>query len=163
MPDGRFVDRVSALHDAWAERRDVAHLARDHGYEAQTAILQRLHAWSRDLVADVGTVYGRELSLELSPISGEDVGQPGFSIVLNRRFGADFRLVRRSRQGEDAWHLAVSMRHAGPAGEPVMVVGPERRSGHWTRARLEDVVLSLLGAVERSRDSRGGAQATVAR
>jgi len=36
-----------------------------------------------------------------------------------------------------------------------VAAGPERRYGQWTRARLEDLLLSLLGAYERAR-SEGG-------
>jgi hypothetical protein len=32
----------------------------------------------------------------------------------------------------------------------MVTAGPERRNGQWTRGRVEDILLSVLGAYERA-------------
>ena len=60
-----------------------------------------------------------------------------------------FSLAERRRMGGSRWFIAVSVATAGPGGSAV-AAGPERRNGQWTRGRLEEVLLSVLGAYERS-------------
>jgi hypothetical protein len=50
------------------------------------------------------------------------------------------------------------MTTGGPRGTSI-AAGPERRNGQWTRARVEDLLLSLLGAYERDRSDEPGAAA----
>ena len=65
-----------------------------------------------------------------------------------------FALTERRRMGGTRWFVAVSVGSGGPGGS-ITPAGPERKNGQWTRSRLEDILLSVLGAYERAH-SEGG-------
>lgn len=144
-----FFQRVQALRESWAERRQVRALASSHDFDSQFQLLQLLHAWSHDAGSDVREVYGDELDVELGPEPRYDDRNPGFTLSLAPGYSATLVLVERQRTGAAHWFVSVTMNSAGPGGAAVSA-GPQRRTGQWTRGQLEDLVLSLLGAYERS-------------
>lgn len=144
-----FLQRVQTLRESWSERRQVRALASSHDFESQFQLLAMLHAWARDAVQDVQEVYGDELSVELGPEPGHEDRNPGFTITLAPGYSAALVLVERQRTGASHWFVSVTLNSAGP-GASAVSAGPQRRTGQWTRGQLEDLVLSLLGAYERS-------------
>ncbi|MCL6644943.1 MAG: hypothetical protein K6U88_08195 [Dehalococcoidia bacterium] len=157
-----FRRRVEQLRDAWEERRALRGIAGAHDRESQLALLRTLHGWAMEAAADIRAVYGPGLAVEVSRLSADDAAPAAFTVSVARDHTLTFALVERRRVGGVRWHIAVTMSTGGPRGSTV-AAGPERRNGQWTRARLEDLLLSLLGAYERARSeggvSRGGAQA----
>lgn len=149
MATERFADRVRALRDNWVERRQVRALASAHDFDSQYRLLCTLHEWAGEGVRDIRGVYGPLLPVRVSPSPPDDRRNASFSVVLGDAYVLSFALTDRRRSGASRWYIAVSMASAGPAGNAV-AAGPERRNGQWTRGRLEDLLLTVLGAYERS-------------
>ncbi|MCX7618345.1 hypothetical protein [Tepidiforma sp.] len=149
-----FRRRVEQLRDAWAERRALRGIAGAHDRASQAALLRTLHGWAAEAAADIRAVYGAALPVQVSPLPpGEEAA--AFTVSVARDYTLTFALVERRRMGGPRWHIAVTLSTAGPRGAAV-AAGPERRNGQWTRARLEDLLLSLLGAYERDRSEGQG-------
>jgi len=144
-----FADRVRALRDSWLERRQVRALASAHDFDSQYRLLRTLHEWASEGVRDIHGVYGPSLPIRVSPPPRPDRREAAFSVVLGDAHVLSFALSERRRAGGSRWYIAVSIGSAGPAGNAV-AAGPERRNGQWTRGRLEDLLLTVLGAWERS-------------
>lgn len=142
-----FAQRVQALRDAWQERREVKGLASNHDYGSQYALLLTLHRWTAQAAAQIAEIYDGTLNVAVSA-APDQTGIPGFQFVLADAFTVSFRLDERRRMGASRWHIAVSVAAGGAGG--VVPAGPERRNGQWTRSRVEDLLLSVLGAYERS-------------
>ncbi len=144
---GPFIERVQALRASWQERREVLGIAGSHEYDPQLGLLLTIYRWTSEAAAQVSAVYGSDLDLTLSPAprAGES---PTFQLVLADSFVLRFALHERRRIGNPRWHISATMAAGAEAG--VTAVGPERRNGQWTRARVEDILLSLLGAYERT-------------
>ncbi len=149
-----FRRRVEQLRDAWAERRALRGIAGAHDRASQAALLRTLHGWAMAAAADIRAVYGPGLAVEVSALPLDDAALTAFTVSIAREYVLTFALVERRRMGGARWHVAVTMSTGGPLG-PTVAAGPERRNGQWTRARLEDLLLSALGAYERAR-SEGG-------
>jgi hypothetical protein len=149
-----FRRRVEQLRDTWAERRTLRGLAGAHDRASQAALLQTLHGWATAAAAEIRAVYGGGLPVHVSALPAGDESATAFTVSIARDYTLTFALVERRRMGGARWHIAVTMSTAGPRGASV-AAGPERRSGQWTRARLEELLLSVLGAYERAR-SEGG-------
>ena len=145
-----FRRRVEQLRDAWAERRALRGIARAHDRASQLALLRTLHAWAVEAAADIRAVYGPGLAVEVSRLPADDTEAAAFTVRVAQDHTLAFALVERRRVGGTRWHIAVTMSTGGPRGSTA-AAGPERRNGQWTRARLEDLLLSLLGAYERAR------------
>ena len=148
IPVGSFVDRVRALRDAWEERRQLESLATHHDFVRQYRLLLILHGWCAEALAQLGTVYGPSLELDISPrpaAAGEDTG---FQVTVAGAFSLAFAVTTRSREREARWSVSVRQRVSFPADNAVSA-GPPR--GRWSRARVEDMILVLLSAYERSR------------
>jgi hypothetical protein len=143
-----FATRVQALRASWAERRQVARYAGSHDFDSQFQLLLTLHEWCSEAVAEVQSVYGDALDIELSPRPAASDQPPGFTLLVGQDYAVTFTLVERQRIAGSRWHVSVAVRSPGTG--TVTHAGPERRNGQWTRTRLEDVVLSVLGAYERS-------------
>jgi hypothetical protein len=144
-----FASRVQTLRDTWVERRQVGQLASAHDFDSQFRLLQTLHNWAGVALADVQGVYGETLPLALSPMPEQSDDPPAFSLVVDTQHSLTLSLSERRRMGAARGHLGISVSAAGAAHASANA-GPERRNGQWTRARLEDLILSLLGAYERS-------------
>jgi len=151
MTGDSFQRRVALLRESWAERRQLKDLAGAHDFESQFGLLSTLYRWAREAAEDIRAVYGKELSVALGPAPLPGAPQPGFAITIGGHSTATFALAERARAGGSHWSIAVTVGSGGSA----VSAGPERRNGWWTRARLEEVLLSLLGAYERA-ISEGG-------
>ena len=144
-----FGQRVQNLRDAWSERRAIKGVAGAHDLESQYHLLMTLHGWAAESVREIQTVYGDALRISLSPPPALDASGTAFSIFVANQFTLTFRLLARQRLGGSRWSISVSLGTAGSGGSTVSA-GPERRSGHWTRSRLEELLLSVLGTWERA-------------
>jgi len=144
-----FADRVRALRDSWMERREVKALAGTHDFDSQFQLLSTLYSWTARAAVDVSEVYGRDLELRLSPPPSPLGRDAAFSVVVADAFVLSFRLTERQRLGTAGWFVSVSIASTGTGGNAVMA-GPERRYGQWTHGRIEDLLLTMLGAYERS-------------
>ena len=142
-----FLGRVQALRQSWVERRQMKGLTSAHDFASQYQLLLTLHGWANQNVGDVRAVYGPELRAVLSPAPGLEEGPPAFCVTFAEAYRVTFALTERRRLGAAHWFISVNT--AGPRGGAV-AAGPERRNGHWTRSRMEEVLLSVLGAYERS-------------
>ncbi len=80
---------------------------------------------------------------------------PAFALTLGDATTLTFAMVERTRVESSRWAIAVTIGTGGPGGT-VVAAGPERRSAQWTRARVEDILLSVLGAHERAASEGGG-------
>ena len=144
-----FAQRVRALHEAWLERREVRAFAGSHTREAQLELLLALHRWAEGAVRDIGAVYGPELVAELGRVPKREDPSPAFTVSLAGNHVLTLSLLERRRMNVQHWYVSVSYSSTVDGGEGVMA-GPERRNGQWTRSRLEDLLLSILGGYERS-------------
>lgn len=143
----QFRERVQALRDSWEERREVRPLAASFDLDSQCRLLAVLHNWAEDCAAIIRSIYGQQFDLVVESLPG---GEPhAFSVRLGGVMSLTFALTQRRRQGSSLWTISahVSAIHRGF----LVPVDPERRNGPWSRARLENLILSLLGAYERSR------------
>lgn len=160
MHNEPFAIRVQTLRDSWAERREVRGIAHIHDYESQLRLLKAMHGWAEHALTEIHDVYGDSLFATLTPCPeappNDREEERGFAVALGTGFGAAFVLHDRRRLPGPSWSISVSVASAGSAGTTA-AVGPERRNGQWTRTRLEEVLLSLLGAYERSRAGMDGA------
>ncbi len=140
-----FATRVRVLRDSWDERRRVARLASTHTFESQYLLLLTLHEWAREAGDDVRDVYGANFPIDVGPAPAREQDPPAFSVLVAQDHALTLSLIERRRGSEPSWHVTVSVE-----GElQTHQAGPDRRNGHWTRGRLEDVMLSVLGAYER--------------
>ena len=149
MSGESFSQRVQHLHDSWNERRQMKGIASAHDFDSQFQLLTTLRGWAEEAVAEVQGVYGETVHISLGPAPTRDPCGPSFSAFLGDSFTLAFALTERRRMGGSRWFIAVSVGSSGTGGG-VVAAGPERRNGQWTRARLEDLLLSVLGAYERS-------------
>jgi hypothetical protein len=147
-----FAARVRALHEAWDERRRVAQLASTHTFDAQMELLRTLYSWTTEAVADVQAVYGDRVSIGVTLPPAAEQRPPSFSVILADRHALTLSLLERNRGMGTTWHISVWLEAESPSTTGSRA-GPDRRNGHWTRARLEDVLLSVLGAYERGRSA----------
>ncbi len=145
-----FVSRVEALRDSWSERRTLLRIASAHDFESQFRLLLTLYDWATEAVEDVAAVYDRAVPLMVSPRPGRRVTEPSFSVSIAGHEGILFTLAERKLAGGSRWNVTAALTAGGRDGA-VSHAGPERRNGGWTRSRVEDLLLSLLGAYERSR------------
>jgi hypothetical protein len=149
-----FQRRVELLRDSWSERRQLGGLAGVHDFDSQFRLLLTLHGWARDATAVIERVYGPELSVSVSPAPAAGAAGPAFTVTLGENHTVSFLLTERRRVGGTRWHISVTVGSGGPGGA-IVAAGPERRNGQWTRGRLEDILLSVLGAYERSVSESG--------
>ena len=158
MSSEPFARRVHQLRDAWVERRQVKTFAGAHDLGSQYQLLVTLYQWATESISDIVSVYGPEVHLAMTPKPDRADREPAFTVSFMEQYTLTFSLAERQRMSSARWHVTVSVASAGPDGS-VVAAGPERRNGQWTRGRLEDLLLSVLGAWERSlADGEGGAQ-----
>jgi hypothetical protein len=148
-----FRQRVEELRYAWSERRQIRSLASVHDFESQFELLRLLHQWAEEAVADIRRVYDDELHIQLDPTPGAQDRPPAFSLSIGGEQGLSFSLAERPRGGGTHWFISVTIGPAVPGASPI-AAGPQRRAGQWTRGQFQDLVLSALGAFERSLSHR---------
>lgn len=148
-----FVSRVQGLRDSWVERRQVEGIAGAHDFASQFQLLQTLHRWAEHAVDEIRSVYGDGIPVSVTPCPETPAfgrsDEAGFSVVAGQRYGVTFSLQRRQRANAPSWMIGATVAAHGSGGNAV-AAGPERRNGRWTRTRVEDLLLSVLGAHERS-------------
>ncbi|HMO54335.1 MAG TPA: hypothetical protein PJ994_07520 [Tepidiformaceae bacterium] len=149
MSGESFERRVEILRDSWAERRQLKGLASVHDFESQFALLNTLHGWAEAAATDIRKVYGESLMVTISSIPGRDDSVPAFAVTIGHSHTVTFVLTERRRMNGSRWFISVTVGAGGPGGA-LVAAGPERRNGQWTRGRLEDILLSVLGAYERA-------------
>lgn len=147
MASEPFAERVRALRDSWTERRQVKSLASAHDFDSQFRLLVTLHQWVLRGVEDIREVYGPEMEIRVSPRPA--ARDTGFSVIVGDTFVLSFQLVERLRMGTAGWFIAAEIAGTSAPGNPV-AAGPQRRFGQWTRGGIEDLLLTLMGAYERS-------------
>ncbi len=152
-----FAQRVRTLHASWLERREVRAFAGSHTRDAQFELLLALHRWAEGAVRDIVAVYSAAFAAELGPAPERDEVSPAFNVSLAGNHVLTLSLLERRRLNVQHWYVSVSHSSGVDGGDGVMA-GPERRNGQWTRGRLEDLLLSILGGYERSVTEGGAAE-----
>jgi hypothetical protein len=143
--EGDFEARLRSLRASWCERREIARFAHSADAPAQLELLQRIHAWCCDCVEAVGSVYGSDLPAATGARPSHE--EAAFALDFGGGRRLVFSLVRRSSGG---WRVGAQA-FAGESPSLAAPVGPGRRDGSWTRARVEDLVLAQVAAIERAR------------
>ena len=138
-----FEARVRSLHEGWVERRESGFLSRSHDFDSQRRVLANIHRWAGECIEDIRHVYG-----EAFPIAIEPLGDSApFGITVGAVQRAAFELVDRGVGERSSWQVVARVATgAGEAGE----APEERRVRHWRRSQVEEILLSLLSAYERS-------------
>jgi hypothetical protein len=144
--DEGFQRRVQLLRDAWMERRELQGMAGLHDFEAQFALLATLYGWAATAVSDIRSVYENELDVRISGPPDADGPRPSFCVTLAETHSVVLELEDRRSTAGPRWFISMTVGADG-AGVPA---GPERRNGLWTRNRLEEILLSVLGSYERA-------------
>lgn len=141
-----FRFRVEALREAWRDRREAAHLSARRDRPAQEQLLRLLHEWARASVGEIRDVYGEELPTGVEPATPDDLRVAGAFIVTIGQGTATFALRQQRGQAGQAWRIVSTVEVAGhPATK-----SPGTRARRWTRGKLDDILLALLSAHERS-------------
>ena len=137
-----FEARVRSLHEGWVERRESGFLARAHDFESQSRVLANIHRWAGECIEDVRQVYGESLPIAIDPLGGS----APFAVSVGAGRRAAFELVDRGSEERPSWQVVARVATGGEAGE----APEERRVRHWRRGQVEEILLSLLSAYERS-------------
>jgi hypothetical protein len=155
MSHESFQRRVAVLRDSWAERRALKGIGSAHDFDSQHNLLLTLNRWAEEAAGDIRAVYGEALAVNISPSPDQAGPAPAFVVTLGDNYTVTFVLSERTRMGNPRWAIAVTVAAGGPGGS-IAAAGPERRNSQWTRGRLEDILLSVLGAYERAVSEGGG-------
>ena len=151
MSNEPFAHRVRELRDSWAERRLVRTLAAAHDHHSQLQLLETLHRWASESCEDVARVYGEGVAAWVDPIGFEAADGAASFHAMVAGYTVIFLLwspdVAASR-----WSVTATVLPGGA--QDAAIAGPERRHGHWTRGRIEDLLLGLLSAHERAAAAR---------
>ncbi len=137
-----FEARVRSLHEGWLERRESWLLSRAHDLDSQRRVLANIHRWASECIEDVRHVYGEVLPITIEPLEE----QARFTITVGDSQGAAFELFDRGSDERPSWQVVARVAAGGEAGE----APEERRVRHWRRSQVEEILLSLLSAYERS-------------
>lgn len=147
MPKELFAVRLRTIRETWDERRALIHAGTTRNFDSQFLLLREMHEWATEAVRDIREVYGRRFPISLGPAPDRDEFPPAFHVAIGEGQALMVSL-REQRFGlESNWGVVMSMHGQEiPHGSH-----PRVRPGTWTRADLEDVLLSMLGSFERSR------------
>ncbi len=140
----RFRNRVEELRAAWKERRELEELA-GSSEAGQRALLHELYRWATEAADDIAAAYGGELEVAVTAAEGAG-GLSAFTVTIDGGYRLTLALEGR---GKGRWTIAAALT-LGPSEAPV-AAGPSRGGARWTRRRLEELLLSLLTAYERTR------------
>ncbi len=142
-----FAHRVKELRDSWDERRLVRSFATAHDHDSQLHLLETLHRWASESCDDIARVYGEGVAAWVDPIGSE--AARGAASFHAKVAGYTVVFLLASHDGNASrWSVTATVLPDGAQG--AAMAGPERRHGHWTRGRIEDLFLGLLSAHERS-------------
>ena len=95
-----------------------------------------------ECIEDVRHVYGETLPIAIDSLDE----RARFAITVGAGQRAAFELVDRGSAERPSWQVVARVATGGEAGE----VPEERRVRHWRRGQVEEILLSLLSAYERS-------------
>ncbi len=137
-----FEARVRSLHEGWLERRESWLLSRAHDLDSQRRVLDNIHRWASECIEDVRHVYGEALPITIEPLEEQD----RFTITVGDSQCAAFEIFDRGSDERPSWQVVARVAAGGEAGE----APEERRVRHWRRSQVEEILLSLLSAYERS-------------
>ena len=138
-----FEVRVRSLREGWVERRESGFLSRSHDFDSQRQVLANIHRWATECIEDVRHVYGEAFPITIDPLG--DAGP--FRITVGAVQNAAFELVDRGGAERPSWQVVARVATGGgEAGQ----APEERRVRHWRRSQVEEILLSLLSAYERS-------------
>lgn len=137
-----FEVRVRSLREGWVERRESGFLSRSHDFDSQSRVLANIHRWASECIEDVRHVYGEAFPITIDPL--DDSGP--FVITVGAIQRAAFELVDRGGAERSSWQVVARVATGGEDGE----APEERRVRHWRRSQVEEILLSLLSAYERS-------------
>src|SRR4029079_1441522 len=96
--------------------------------------------------SDIRSVYEDELEVRISGPPDADEPSLSFCVSLDETHRVVLQLGDRPRTSRPRLFISMTVGADG-AGVPA---GPERRNGLWTRNRLEEILLSVLGSYERA-------------
>jgi hypothetical protein len=143
-----FAGRVAALRASWEDTRAAARFGAARDRETQYEALELVYEWAVAAMNEVRAVYGQQLHADISPLRPFEHSKPGFVIEIDE-FASVAASLEEMKPGEDRWHVVLATRTAGE--RSWALAAPDRRHSFWTRGRVEDVLLGLLSALERSR------------
>ena len=139
-----FEVRVRSLREGWVERRESNFLSRSHDFDSQSRVLANIHRWASECIEDVRHVYGDAFPITIDPL---DDSAP-FSIAVGAVQNAPpSNWSTGEAPSASSWQVVARVATGGgEAGE----APEERRVRHWRRSQVEEILLSLLSAYERS-------------
>lgn len=140
-----FATRVAALRDGWLARRHMKHLNVRRDRQARFELLLALYEWAEHSLDTIADIYKGAIDLALTTRPSIDDDLLSFSIGVEGEYRIAFWIAPKSPQHSDVWDLQAEMRT--PMG--VSIVAPNRGAGQWTQARVEELLLTVLAAVER--------------
>jgi hypothetical protein len=141
-----FLVKVQEIHDSWAETRQTIDARRDRGRHGQATMLGYVFNWTAEAALDLARVYGD--LIELTPEPDLAAAEPGFVLHVGPVHTMHVDLVPHPRSPSE-WLVRIRLSY--PDEHSWVTVHWGRRHDNWTRERLEEVILSLLSAFERSR------------
>ena len=105
-----------------------------------------------EALEDIRNVYHDAMPASITPRPSESDQQPSFTVSVGTGNSATFALGAARRRNGREWHITAQITSAG--GIAAEESGPAgRRVRRWSRRRVDDILLALLGAHERSRAS----------
>lgn len=141
-----FARRVWSLRDSWTERRDLKALGSIHTLDSQFELLEILYRWTLESVEDIRCVYGQDFDIVAGPPPALDQAVPAFSVTVGGRINLTISLAQRRRKDDAPWYLHMNVEGDSKAGATT-----EWRASNSARGRLQDALLTVLGAYERGR------------
>lgn len=150
--DQSFVERVRHFQQDWRDRREYAELAELVEPHRTERLLCVLHAWASEAAADIHEVYGSTLELTVGPVEPDFRHGAGFTVAVAGSFYLDFEAGGNSASPTSPRTVNAGVRFGDGSREIALT----RQSRHvmWNREQVQDLVMRLLGAYERSRDAR---------
>lgn len=144
MPREAFARRVWSLRDSWVERRNLNAVGQDHTLDSQFGLLLQLHEWTCESADDIRTVYGPRFDIVVGPPPARDQSPPAFSVTIAGSHNLTVALTQRRKSDDAPWYVHMNVEERSPG--PVDI-----RASNSARGRLQDALLTVLGAYERSR------------
>jgi len=124
----------------------MKHLSNRRDLASRFELLLVLYEWTERSIEAIRQVYGNSLAIELTPPPDLAARRLSFTATLEDAYRVSFELQPRDESGQH-WDLAVRL----STPDAVTAAGQTRGAGQWTPSRVEDLLLSLLAAIERAR------------
>lgn len=140
-----FPAKVTALREAWLVRRHMKHLGQQRDLASRFELLEVLHGWTGRCLEAIADVYGSSLSIDFTPRPDLATDLLSFAVTLQGQYRVSFALYPRD-EAQMQWDLDVQV----STPNSVLAAGQSRSAGQWTRGRVEELLLTLLAAIERA-------------